>query len=152
MACTGEKRDVERILAGKSQGKKEGKKPLRTPRYTWEINKNNFLVGQKDVDWIDLAHNMGKWLVLVNNSNEPSYFKACRDFVTSSRTISFSRTPIYTVSFLLLTIKPTRCTNYSNLFLDLNSTCFGQFLLSIIVSFSLYTQQWYMSYRFADSL
>jgi len=24
--------------------------------------------------------------------------------------------------------------------------------LSIIASFSLYTQQWYMSYRFADSL
>jgi len=24
--------------------------------------------------------------------------------------------------------------------------------LSIIMSFSLYTQQWYMSYRFADSL
>ena len=28
----------------------------------------------------------------------------------------------------LLIIKPTRCTNFSNLFLELNSTCFGQFL------------------------
>jgi len=27
-----------------------------------------------------------------------------------------------------LTIKPTRCTNFSNLFLECNSTCFGQFL------------------------
>ena len=27
-----------------------------------------------------------------------------------------------------LTIKPTRCTNYSNLFLEWNFTCFGQFL------------------------
>ena len=27
-----------------------------------------------------------------------------------------------------LTIKPTRCTNFSNLFLDWKSTCFGQFL------------------------
>jgi len=27
-----------------------------------------------------------------------------------------------------LTIRPTRCTNYSNLFLEWNSTCFGQFL------------------------
>ena len=27
-----------------------------------------------------------------------------------------------------LIIKPTRCTNYSNLFLEWNSTCFGQFL------------------------
>ena len=29
---------------------------------------------------------------------------------------------------------------------------FRTVLLSIIWSFSLYTQQWYMSYRFADSL
>ena len=29
---------------------------------------------------------------------------------------------------LFLTIKPTRCTNFSNLFLELNSTLFGQFL------------------------
>jgi len=29
---------------------------------------------------------------------------------------------------------------------------FRTVLLSIIRSFSLYTQQWYMSYRFADSL
>ena len=27
-----------------------------------------------------------------------------------------------------LTIKPTRCTNFSNLFLEWNSICFGQFL------------------------
>jgi len=29
---------------------------------------------------------------------------------------------------IILVIKPTRCTNLSNLFLALNSTCFGQFL------------------------
>jgi len=29
---------------------------------------------------------------------------------------------------------------------------FRRFSLSIIRSFSLYTQQWYMSYRFSDSL
>jgi len=29
---------------------------------------------------------------------------------------------------------------------------FRTVLLSVIRSFSLYTQQWYMSYRFADSL
>jgi len=28
----------------------------------------------------------------------------------------------------ILIIKPTRCTNFSNLFLEWNSTCFGQFL------------------------
>ena len=30
------------------------------------------------------------------------------------------------INFLI--IKPTRCTNFSNLFLEWNSTCFGQFL------------------------
>ena len=29
---------------------------------------------------------------------------------------------------IFLIIKPTRCTNFSNLFLEWNSTCFGQFL------------------------
>jgi len=33
---------------------------------------------------------------------------------------------MHRVKFLI--IKPTRCTNLSNLFLKLNSTCFGQFL------------------------
>jgi len=33
---------------------------------------------------------------------------------------------VHRVKFL--TIKPTRCTNFSNLFLEWNSTCFGQFL------------------------
>jgi len=37
-----------------------------------------------------------------------------------------------------LKIKPTRCTNFSNLFLEWNSTCFRQFL-STIRSFLLYT-------------
>jgi len=31
-------------------------------------------------------------------------------------------------SWYILIIKPTRCTNFSNLFLEWNSTCFGQFL------------------------
>jgi hypothetical protein len=98
VACTEEKRDVERVVVGKSQGK-------RTPRYRWEINKKiDLLGGQKDVDWIDLAHNMAKWLVLVKSSNEPSYFIACRDFVTSSRTVSFSWTPTHRELVLYLVL------------------------------------------------
>jgi len=31
-----------------------------------------------------------------------------------------------------ITIKPTRCTNFSNLFLEWNSTCFGKFLCPIL--------------------
>ena len=79
----------------------------------------------------------------------------------------------------ILIIKPTRCTNFSHLFLEWNSTCFGQFPCTSSGVFhcthkinkssgatalqglgrqsgrrrsaKLYTQQWYMSYRFADS-
>ena len=42
-------------------------------------------------------------------------------------------------------IKPTRCTNFTN------STCFGQFVCPSSGVYSLYTQQWYMSYRSVDS-
>ena len=31
-------------------------------------------------------------------------------------------------TLIFVTIKPTRCTNFSNLFLEWKSTCFGQFL------------------------
>jgi len=80
----------------------------------------------------------------------------------------------YTVHFFFLTIKPTRCTNFSNLFLELNSTCFGQFLCPSsgvyhcthsngICHTGLLTAcekdqdgisvpYWSCSYRFADSL
>jgi hypothetical protein len=36
--------------------------------------------------------------------------------------------------------------------LSRNSTCFGQFVCPSSGVYSLYTQQWYMSYRFVDSL
>ena len=48
-------------------------------------------------------------------------------------------------------IKPTRCTNFTNFILSWNSTCFGQFVCPSSGVYSLYTQQWYMSYRFEDS-
>ena len=50
-----------------------------------------------------------------------------------------------------LVIKPTRRTNFSNLFLEWNYV-FQTVHLPIIRILSVYTQQWYMSYRFADSL
>ena len=40
----------------------------------------------------------------------------------------FSWTWTWTTFSLFLTIKPTRCTNFSTLFLELNSTYFAQFL------------------------
>ena len=51
-----------------------------------------------------------------------------------------------------LIIKPTGCTNFSNFIFGLKLCMFRTVPLSIIRSFSLYTQQWYMSYRFSDSL
>jgi len=56
------------------------------------------------------------------------------------------------ISWSFLIIKPTWRTNFSNLFLEWNSTCFRQFHCPIIKSLSLYKQQWYMSYSITDSL
>ena len=44
-------------------------------------------------------------------------------------------------------IKSTRCTTFSNLFFGIKLYMFRTVPLTIIRSFSLYTQQWYMSYR-----
>ena len=49
--------------------------------------------------------------------------------------------------FLLIT--PTRCTDFSNLFLEWNSTCFGQFLCP---SSGVLRCKHSNTYRFADSL
>jgi hypothetical protein len=48
-------------------------------------------------------------------------------------------------------IKPNRCTNFSNFISEMNLYTFRTVPLSIIRSFSLYTQQWYMSYTSIDS-
>ena len=48
--------------------------------------------------------------------------------------------PCIVINFFI--IKPTRCTNFSNLFLERNSTRFGQFLCPSSGVFSLYTQQY----------
>jgi hypothetical protein len=50
-----------------------------------------------------------------------------------------------------LTIKPTRCTNFLKFILKMKLYMFRTVPLSIIRSYSPYTQQWYMSYRFVDS-
>jgi len=47
----------------------------------------------------------------------------------------------------ILVITPTICTDFSNLFFGIKLYMFRSVPLSIISSFSLYTQQWYVSYR-----
>jgi len=57
---------------------------------------------------------------------------------------------------IFLIIKPTRCTNFSNLFwnetLHVSDTSSVHHQEFFFFFFLPYTQQWYMSYRFADSL
>jgi len=48
----------------------------------------------------------------------------------------------------ILIIKPTTFTNFSNLFLDWNSTCFGQFLCPSSGIWHCTNSKRYMSYRF----
>jgi hypothetical protein len=49
-------------------GKPEGKRPLGRPRRRW-VNNNKIdlkKLGWVGMNWIDLAHNMDQWRVLVN--------------------------------------------------------------------------------------
>ena len=52
----------------------------------------------------------------------------------------------------ILTIKPTRCAKFLKFIFGIKLYMFQTVPLSIIRSFPLYTQQWYMSYRFAVSI
>jgi hypothetical protein len=45
---------------------------------------------------------------------------------------------------IFLIIKPTRCTNFPNLFLEWNSTCFGQFLCPSGEFFTVHTAMVYV--------
>jgi hypothetical protein len=61
----GEKRNMYRLSAGKS----EGKKPLGRSRCRWVDNIRMDLgeVGWSDVDWIGLAQDRSRWRALVNS-------------------------------------------------------------------------------------
>jgi hypothetical protein len=61
----GEKRNVYRLLVGKS----EGKRPLGRPRRRWIGNiKTDLLeIGFGVVDWIGLAQDRYRWRALVNS-------------------------------------------------------------------------------------
>jgi hypothetical protein len=57
--------------------------------------------------------------------------------------------PCIVTNFLI--IKPPRCTKFWSFILEMKVYMFRTVPLSIIRSYSLYTQQWYMSYRSVDS-
>jgi hypothetical protein len=60
----GEGRGVYRVLVGKP----EGKWPSGRTRSRWEdnIKMNLQKVGCRDIDWIELAQDRGRWRALVN--------------------------------------------------------------------------------------
>ena len=64
VARMGERRGLYGVLVGKP----EGKRPLGSPRRTWEDNINLDLqeVGCGGMDWIELAQDRDRWRALVN--------------------------------------------------------------------------------------
>jgi hypothetical protein len=64
VAWMGEGRGMYRVLVGKP----EGKRPLGSPRRSWEDNIKMDLqeVGCGGMDWIELAQNRDRWRALVN--------------------------------------------------------------------------------------
>jgi hypothetical protein len=70
----GEKRNVHRLLVGKS----EGKRPLGRPKRGWVGNIKVDLgeIGWSDVDWIGLADGLDMWRAFVNavmNLQDPQH-------------------------------------------------------------------------------
>jgi hypothetical protein len=61
----GEKRNVYRLLVGKT----EGKRPLGRPRRRWidNIMMDLLEIGVSVVDWIGLAQDRYRWRALVNS-------------------------------------------------------------------------------------
>jgi hypothetical protein len=61
-----EKSNADRILVGKT----EGKRPIGRPRRRWEDNIKLDLRGIKwgAKDWIDLAQNRDQWRAIVNTA------------------------------------------------------------------------------------
>jgi hypothetical protein len=54
--------------------------------------------------------------------------------------------------FCFFIIKTNQMHQFHKFILSWNSTCFGQFVCPSSGVYSLYTKQWYMSFRFVDSL
>jgi hypothetical protein len=60
----GERRGVYTVMVGKP----EGKRPLVSPKHSWEDNIKMDLqkVGSGGMDWIELAQDRDRWRALVN--------------------------------------------------------------------------------------
>jgi hypothetical protein len=84
----GEKRNACRIFVGKP----EEKRLLGRPRRRWVDNIKIDLreIGWDDVDWIDLAQDMGQWRALVNTVMNLRVPKNAGKFLSGCTIGSFS--------------------------------------------------------------
>ena len=64
VACTGDRRGAHRVLAGRSEGKRQLGRPRSRRKYSIKMYLQE--VGWEDIDWIDLAQDRDRWRVLVN--------------------------------------------------------------------------------------
>jgi hypothetical protein len=92
--------------------------------------------------------------VTTTSASVPAHFAIIfRPFLWATSSNKHSkRWSITNYAIIFLIVKPIRCPNFSNLFFGMKLYKFRTVPPSIIRSFPLYTQQWYMSYSFADSL
>jgi hypothetical protein len=67
VAHMGERRNSYGILVGKPEGKRQ----LRRPRHSWEVNIRMDLrgMGWEGVDWMHLVQDRDQWWTLVNTVN-----------------------------------------------------------------------------------
>jgi hypothetical protein len=65
VTSTGGGRKVYRVLVGKPGGKKPLARPRRRSEYGIRMDLGE-IGWKKGVEWIQLAHNRGRWRVLVN--------------------------------------------------------------------------------------
>ena len=96
------------------------KRPLGRPRHRWEDNIKMDLqeVGYKGMDWIELAQDRDRWWALVSAVMNLRHPWNAGNFLTSWKTVSFSRrTLLHGVSQLV------SCTWYSHDFSD--TGCFS---------------------------
>jgi hypothetical protein len=89
----GQRRGVYRVLVGKP----EGKRPAGRPRRRWEDNIKMDLqeVGYWGMDWIELAQERDRRRALVNAVMNLRVPQNAVNFLTSCKTVSFSRRTLF---------------------------------------------------------
>jgi len=97
-------------------------------KISWAIHKNFFMV----LYWFTSydSHASTTFVYMIWKSSEVFFVFKCIKKICYTHWCNLVKFDVHVIvhrdKFLI--IKPTRCNNFSNLFLEWNSTCFGQFL------------------------